>query len=428
MRQPVIGMVRKIQAIKGMHDALPTETPHWQVLESTIQSVLEGYGYAEIRLPILERTELFQRAIGDGTDIVNKEMYTFSDRHAEHLTLRPEGTAGCVRAVLEHGLLAKGVLRSWYRGPMFRYERPQQGRFRQFHQAGAEVFGIATADIDAELILICKRLWQALGIADVRLELNTLGTAACRQHYRHTLVEYFRSHHQRLDADSQHRLEVNPLRLLDSKDPALQPIIRTAPVLTDYLDAESQQHFETLQALLQAAGVTVTLNPHLVRGLDYYNHTVFEWVTDQLGAQGTICAGGRYDGLVEQIGGKPTPATGFAMGLERLLALMPTDTRQSRPVVDIYLVAVGAAARQCGLQLAEQLRNQYQQRCIIVHCGDGSFKSQMRQADKSGARLALVLGEQEVADNTIGIKSLRTGQAQFTLAQSNLPEQLGEYL
>lgn len=420
-------MANKIQAIKGMHDALPGETFLWQTLENTIQSVLESYGYTEIRLPILEKTELFKRSIGEGTDIVNKEMYTFSDRNDEQLTLRPEGTASCVRAVLEHSLLAQGPLRSWYRGPMFRYERPQKGRFRQFHQVGAEVFGIATADIDAELILICKRLWQELNIKDVRLELNTLGTPASRQQYRSKLVEYFSDHHDQLDADSQRRLDINPLRILDSKNPEMQSLIETAPVLTEYLDTESLEHFELLQTLLRSAGLAFTLNPRLVRGLDYYNHTVFEWITDQLGAQGTICAGGRYDGLVEQIGGKPTPAVGFAMGLERLLALLETSDSQSMPAIDIYMVVVGSAAEERGLQLAEQLRDRYQSLRIVLHCGGGSFKSQIKKADKSGAKLALVLGEQEVSDKAIGIKPLRTDQEQFKVAQTELLERISEY-
>ena len=399
----------KLTAIRGMNDILPDETPYWQFLEQTVGRVLASYGYGEIRLPVVEKTELFKRSIGEVTDIVEKEMYTFDDRNAESLTLRPEGTAGCVRAAIQQGLL--GVPRRlWYAGPMFRYERPQKGRQRQFHQIGVEAFGIATPDMDAELILLSARLWRQLGIdGSVELQLNSIGSAAARRDYRAALVAYLQQHVDALDEDSQRRLHSNPLRILDSKNPATQALLDAAPAMADYLDEESRDDFARLCELLQAAGVPYVVKTRLVRGLDYYNKTVFEWVTDSLGAQGTVCAGGRYDGLVEQLGGKATPAIGFAMGMERLvlllieLAVMP----DAAPAADVYVVAVGEPAQQAAVAVVERLRDQQPALAIVQHTGGGSFKSQMKKADKSGARVALIWGEDEAATRTVTIKPLR---------------------
>ena len=371
--------------------------------------MLASYGYGEIRLPVVEKTELFKRSIGEVTDIVEKEMYTFDDRNAESLTLRPEGTAGCVRAAIQQSLL--GVPRRlWYAGPMFRYERPQKGRQRQFHQIGVEAFGIATPDMDAELILLSARLWRQLGIdGSVELQLNSIGSAAARRDYRAALVAYLQQHVDALDEDSQRRLHSNPLRILDSKNPATQALLDAAPAMADYLDEESRDDFARLCELLQAAGVPYVVNTRLVRGLDYYNKTVFEWVTDSLGAQGTVCAGGRYDGLVEQLGGKATPGIGFAMGMERLvlllieLAVMP----DAAPAADVYVVAVGEPAQQAAVAVVERLRDQQPALAIVQHTGGGSFKSQMKKADKSGARVALIWGEDEAATRTVTIKPLR---------------------
>ena len=399
----------KLTAIRGMNDILPDETPYWQFLEQTVGRVLASYGYGEIRLPVVEKTELFKRSIGEVTDIVEKEMYTFDDRNAESLTLRPEGTAGCVRAAIQQSLL--GVPRRlWYAGPMFRYERPQKGRQRQFHQIGVEAFGIATPDMDAELILLSARLWRQLGIADsVELQLNSIGSAAARKDYRAALVAYLEQHVEALDEDSQRRLHSNPLRILDSKNPATQALLDAAPAMADYLDEESRDDFARLCALLQAAGVPYVVNTRLVRGLDYYNKTVFEWVTDSLGAQGTVCAGGRYDGLVEQLGGKATPGIGFAMGMERLvlllieLGVMP----DAAAAADVYVVAVGEPAQQAAVATVERLRDQQPALAIVQHTGGGSFKSQMKKADKSGARVALIWGEDEAAARTVTVKPLR---------------------
>ena len=399
----------KLTAIRGMNDILPDETPYWQFLEQTVGRVLASYGYGEIRLPVVEKTELFKRSIGEVTDIVEKEMYTFDDRNAESLTLRPEGTAGCVRAAIQQGLL--GVPRRlWYAGPMFRYERPQKGRQRQFHQIGVEAFGIATPDMDAELILLSARLWRQLGIAgSVELQLNSIGSAAARRDYRAALVAYLEQHVDALDEDSQRRLHSNPLRILDSKNPATQALLDAAPAMADYLDEESRDDFARLCELLQAAGVPYVVNTRLVRGLDYYNKTVFEWVTDSLGAQGTVCAGGRYDGLVEQLGGKATPGIGFAMGMERLvlllieLGVMP----DAAPAADVYVVAVGEPAQQAAVAAVERLRDQQPALAIVQHTGGGSFKSQMKKADKSGARVALIWGEDEAAARTVTVKPLR---------------------
>ncbi len=419
-----------IQAIRGMNDILPGETPEWRHLEEVVRQLLDAYGYHEIRMPIVEKTELFKRSIGEVTDIVEKEMYTFEDRNGDMLTLRPEGTAGCVRAGIENGLLHNQVQRLWYRGPMFRHERPQKGRYRQFHQIGVEVFGLEGPDIDAEHILMTARLWKMLGLADsVQLQINSLGSPASRHAYRAILVDYLWQHVSELDEDSRRRLESNPLRVLDSKNPAMRGLIEAAPKLTEHLDEASQAHFATLCSILDSAGLKYSINPCLVRGLDYYGKTVFEWVTDKLGAQGTICAGGRFDGLVEQLGGKPTPAVGFAMGVERLVSLLEAEQvprEQYRP--HAYLVLVGDGAQQQGLLLAEQLRDALPLLRLETHCGGGSFKSQFKKADKSGARLALVLGEDEVANGTLGIKFLREETEQQVLEQAQAEAFLADYL
>jgi histidyl-tRNA synthetase len=410
-------MSKLFQAIRGMNDILPGESALWQGLEATVREVLAAYGYREIRLPIVEKTELFARSIGEVTDIVEKEMYTFADRNGESLTLRPEGTAGCARACIEHGLLHHQTQRLWYAGPMFRYEKPQKGRYRQFHQVGAEAYGMVGPDIDAELICLTARLWRQLGIGDVALQLNSLGSSAARAAYRDRLVAYFETRRAELDEDSQRRLATNPLRILDSKNPAMRAVVADAPVLLDHLDAESQAHFEELRALLDAAGIAYAINPRLVRGLDYYCKTVFEWVTDTLGAQGTICAGGRYDGLLEQLDGPATPSVGFAMGLERLVAMLAAA---GPPGADAhphaYLIMVGDAAQQRGLALAERLRDQLPALRLQMNCGGGGFKAQFRRADHSGARFALILGEDEVRAGAIAIKPLRDARGeQLTL-------------
>ena len=414
----------KIQAIRGMNDILPDQTPVWQYVESTVRRVLGQYGYQEIRMPVVEHTELFKRSIGEVTDIVEKEMYTFEDRNGDSLTLRPEGTAGCVRAAEEHGLLFNQTRRLWYTGPMFRHERPQKGRYRQFHQIGVECFGMAGPDIDAELLILTARLWSALGLSDhARLEINSIGTSDSRKVYRQALVAYLEQYQDKLDDDSKRRLTTNPLRILDSKDPATREILQGAPSLDDYLDDESRQHFEQLKAMLDAAGIAYTVNPALVRGLDYYGKTVFEWITDSLGAQGTICAGGRYDGLVEQLGGKPTVAVGFAMGLERLILLLETLELVPGHVnnqADIYVTAMGDQAVAPAMALAETLRNELPGRIVVSHCGGGSFKSQMKKADRSGARFAVILGENEIAQATAGLKPLRDDQPQQEIAQADL--------
>jgi histidyl-tRNA synthetase len=411
---------KKIQAIRGMHDTLPEQTRRWQLLESSIRRIMRNYGYEEIRMPVVEVTELFKRSIGEVTDIVEKEMYSFADRNGDSLTLRPEGTAGCVRAVIENGLLSQAQ-RLWYQGPMFRHERPQKGRYRQFQQVGVEVFGLSGPDIDQEVILLTARLWKALGLDDLQLQLNTLGTAQERIEYRTQLVSYLRGYFEQLDEDSKRRLESNPLRILDSKNPALQEIIEGAPALIDHLGGDSRAHFDSLCAGLEDCGVAFQLNPRLVRGLDYYSRTVFEWVTDRLGAQGTVCAGGRYDGLVEQLGGKATPAIGFAMGLERLIALLEDQGFGDQEAgLDAYLVTVGEAAQKYGLQLAERLRNEVPELRLLSHCGGGSFKSQFKKADRSGARFALVLGESELEQQIVGVKFLREQREQQSVAFADL--------
>ena len=414
--------MKDIRAITGMHDILPDDSRQWQRVEAEAAAVLRAHGYREVRLPLVEQTALFSRAIGDVTDIVEKEMYSFPDRDGTSLTLRPEGTAGCVRAAIQHGLL-NTVQRFWYAGPMFRRERPQHGRQRQFHQIGAEIFGNPAADAEAELLLMGERLWRRLGIeGGIELQLNTLGESAARVAYRDALVEFLRDVADDLDEDSRRRLETNPLRILDSKSETTQALLEKAPDMADHLDAESAEHFDRLRELLDATGVEYRVNRRMVRGLDYYNRTVFEWVTDTLGAQGTVCGGGRYDGLVQQLGGKrPTPGAGFAMGLERLLLMMQQSGQHEKaPLADVYIVAVGNAAQTAAFRIAEQLRNgagteQLPQLTVVVHSGGGSFKSQMKHADKSGAAYAVILGEDEVEKQTAGIKPLRRKNTQFSV-------------
>ncbi|MBK1673790.1 histidine--tRNA ligase [Ectothiorhodospira shaposhnikovii] len=423
-------MSRQIRSIRGMHDILPENTGAWQWLESSIRDTLAGYGYHEIRLPIVESTDLFARSIGEVTDIVSKEMYTFEDRNGDSLTLRPEGTAGCVRAGVEHGLLHNQQQRLWYMGPMFRHERPQKGRYRQFHQIGVEAFGMEGPDIDAELILMTARMWQRLGLGQVRLELNSLGSAEARAAYRDHLVAYFQASQDQLDEESLQRLHTNPLRILDSKNPDMRSLIQAAPSLLDHLDEASRDHFEALQDILTRAGVEFTINPRLVRGLDYYGRTVFEWITDALGAQGTVCAGGRYDGLVAQLGGRPTPAAGFAMGVERLLSLLEEGgglPRASTP--QAYLILAGEGTMAAGMALAETLRSAIPELRLLVNCGGGSIKAQLKRADRSGAAAALILGEAELAAGQVSVKPLRDpDRPQATVAMADLHEYLPELL
>jgi histidyl-tRNA synthetase len=397
----------QIQAIRGMNDILPEHADLWTFFEDTVEDWLRSYGYRSIRMPIVEQTALFKRAIGEVTDIVEKEMYTFTDAlNGDSLTLRPEGTASCVRAAIQHNLLYNAPQRLYYTGPMFRHERPQKGRYRQFHQVGVESLGFAGPDMDAEHIIMTARLWKRLGLPDIALQINTLGNSADRSRHRARLVHYLEQHVDILDEDSRRRLHTNPLRVLDSKNPALQELIEAAPKLLDDLDEASLKHFEDLQVMLRDAGIEYQINPRLVRGLDYYNFTVFEWVTTQLGAQGTVCAGGRYDGLIEQIGGKPAPACGFAMGVERLLALLEEYAFQAPLVApDIYLVHQGDAANKFAMVAAEQLRDQGLH--VLLHCGGGSFKSQMKKADASGARYALIVGDDEAGAGEVSLKPLR---------------------
>lgn len=425
-------MAKQIQAIRGMNDCLPEQTPVWQMLETTLRRVVSSYGYSEIRMPIVEMTNLFQRAIGEVTDVVEKEMYTFNDRNGDSLTLRPEGTAGCVRACIEHGLVYNQERRLWYVGPMFRHERPQKGRYRQFHQFGVEVFGLNGPDIDAELIMLTARLWRELGIEQfTTLQLNTLGSSAERAAYRDALVVFLEQHKESLDEESKRRMYSNPLRVLDTKSPQVQEILQHAPTLADYFGEETKAHFNGLKALLDAAGIAYQVNERLVRGLDYYNYTVFEWVTESLGAQGTICGGGRYDGLVEQLGGQATPAVGFAMGLERLTLMLETLEKINNlpATVDVYICMAGEGALTAGLLLAEQLRSERPQLRIMTHCGGGNFKKQMKRADKVAARIALILGETEVAEQKVTVKFLRDQVEQQTIAVAALLpilDQLGE--
>lgn len=407
--------MKKIQAVRGMNDLLPDQSPYWQYLESVVSQLLLSFGYREIRMPILESTELFKRTIGEVTDIVEKEMYTFEDRNGDSLSLRPEGTAGCVRACEQNGLLFNQEQRLWYTGPMFRHERPQKGRLRQFHQIGVEAFGMTGPDIDAEMILLTARLWKKLGIENaVQLQINSLGSAADRAEYRRVLVEFLAARKDQLDEDSQNRLVSNPMRILDSKDANTQALLHDAPKLSDYLSEDSKTHFAQLLELLDTAGISYQVNQRLVRGLDYYCKTVFEWVTDHLGSQGTVCAGGRYDGLVEQLGGKSTPAVGFAMGVERLtllleeLNLYPAELTRT---IDVYFAAVGDVQKQA-ITVVEGLRDALPQLRLQVHCGGGNFKNQLKRADKSGALIALILGEDEAAKNQLTVKYLRDARQQ----------------
>lgn len=417
-------MAKNIQAIRGMNDCSPTESPLWQWIEGQVRQILSSYGYSEVRMPIVESTPLFARAIGEVTDVVSKEMYTFWDND-EQLTLRPEGTAGCVRAAIEHGWIYNNEQRLWYMGPMFRHERPQKGRYRQFHQAGVEVFGIATPEIDAELIILTARLWKALGIDQhVSLQLNSIGSLEARANYRSALVAFLENHQDLMSEEEKERLVKNPLRILDTKNQALQDVLDGAPKLLDYLDDESREHFAQLCGLLDAVGIQYEINPKLVRGLDYYNKTVFEWVTSALGAQGTVCGGGRYDGLVEQLGGHATSGVGFAMGLERLVLLVQ-EVNKSIPIksaVDIYVVYQGEGTTLAAFQLAEKLRSELPHLSTMLHCSGGNFKKQFRRADKSGATLALVLGESEVQNNQVVVKHLLGEAEQQTIDVDNLIE------
>jgi len=404
-----------------MNDILPTVTPRWQFIEDVFRRLMQAYGYGEIRLPLVEKTELFKRSIGEVTDIVEKEMYTFADRNGDSLTLRPEGTAGCVRACIENGMLHNQTQRLWYIGPMFRHERPQKGRYRQFHQLGVEVFGFAGPDIDAELIMLSARLLKELGLSElVKLEINTLGVSEERQAHRQELVAYFEQNIEQLDEDSQRRLQSNPLRILDTKNPAMQALVEQAPKLFDFLGEESRAHFKGVCDYLDSVGMAYHVNHRLVRGLDYYSKTVFEWVTERLGAQGTVCAGGRFDALIEHLGSKPAPAAGFAVGIERMVALLEELTESPDVAPHAYLVVAGEAAERQGLALAESLREQIKGLRLLVNCGAGSFKSQLKRADKSGARLALILGEDEVQQQTITIKDLREDQPQQTVPQQEI--------
>ncbi len=421
-------MSKTQRSIRGMHDILPAEMSTWHRLERTVSDVLSQYGFQEIRVPLLERTEVFTRAIGQATDVVEKEMYTFEDRNGDSLSLRPEGTAGVVRAALQNGLLYGAPERLWYRGAMFRHERPQKGRTRQFHQVGAEVFGAAGPDVDAELLAMGERIWRRLGLDNIRLELNSLGNADERAAYREALVTYMGQHRDALDEDAARRLERNPLRILDSKDPAVQDLLEEAPKLGDFLGDESRAFFDGLQEYLARLGIAYTINSRLVRGLDYYCHAVFEWVTDDLGAQGTVCAGGRYDGLVELQGGKPWPATGFAMGLERLVALMELAGAPLDEDLHGYFVLAGDAAKREGMAMAERLRSQVPGLNLVCNAGTGSFKSQFKRADRSGAPLALILGDDEVEARQLSVKFLREQRDQMTLDWDNAEDWLEDWL
>ncbi|UTW00661.1 histidine--tRNA ligase [Marinomonas rhizomae] len=409
-------MARKIQAIRGMNDILPDQSSVWLYLEKTVADVVKSYGYQQIRFPIVENTDLFKRGVGETTDIVEKEMYTFDDRNGESLTLRPEGTASCVRAADQAGLLFNQTQRLWYTGPMFRYERPQKGRYRQFHQIGVESFGMGSADIDAELIILSARLWQKLGLLEhVELQLNTIGLASERENYKAALVDYLTEFKDQLDEDSQRRLETNPLRILDSKDESTQAVLKDAPNLEDFIGEESQAHFDFLQAILKANGIPYVINRRLVRGLDYYGKTVFEWVTTHLGSQATVCAGGRYDGLVEQLGGKFTPAVGFAMGIERLVLLLETLNLIPEAATfstDVFVISMGDDAELTSFVLAEKLREENSNLVVLRHCGGGNFKNQMRKADRSEARFTIILGQNEVDNGICQIKDMSTGEQQ----------------
>jgi len=421
-------MSQILKSVRGMNDILPDEADAWEHFEDLVRDWLRSYGYRPIRMPIVEPTPLFRRAIGEVTDIVEKEMYSFEDSlNGEQLTLRPEGTASCVRAAIQHKMLHGVGQRLYYHGPMFRHERPQRGRYRQFHQVGVEALGFAGPDIDAEHILMCARLWDDLGLEDVQLELNSLGSVEERSAHRAALIAYFERHQNRLDEDAQRRLHSNPLRILDTKNPDMQGLVEDAPRLSDYLGDESREHFEGVQRIVRDAGIPFRINPRLVRGLDYYNRTVFEWVTTRLGAQGTICAGGRYDGLVEQLGGKPAPAAGFAMGIERLLALwLDSGARVENQQPDVYVVTVGELAMRQGFRAAEALRGFGL--AAVMHCGGGSFKSQMKKADASGAPLTVLIGEDEAAAGEVSLKPMRGEGAQQRVAMAGLAEAVADIL
>ncbi|MFT4573154.1 histidine--tRNA ligase [Marinomonas primoryensis] len=424
-------MARKIQAIRGMNDILPDQSSVWLYLEKTVADVVKSYGYQQIRFPIVENTDLFKRGVGETTDIVEKEMYTFDDRNGESLTLRPEGTASCVRAADQAGLLFNQVQRLWYTGPMFRYERPQKGRYRQFHQIGVESFGMGSADIDAELIILSARLWQKLGLLEhVELQLNTIGLSTEREAFKVALVEYLTEFKNQLDEDSQRRLVSNPLRILDSKDESTQSVLKGAPNLEDFIGEESQAHFDRLQAILKANNVPYIINHRLVRGLDYYGKTVFEWVTSHLGSQATICAGGRYDGLVEQLGGKSTPAVGFAMGIERLVLLLETlelIPDAAKFSTDVFITSMGDDAEIASFVLAESIRAIDSSRVVLRHCGGGSFKNQMKKADKSEARFTIILGQDEIDKGVCLIKDMSTGE-QHVCSLSDVPTYIDDKL
>jgi histidyl-tRNA synthetase len=422
-------MTESLQPVRGMNDVLPGDTPAWQLLERVARETFAEYGYREIRLPLLERTELFKRSIGEMTDIVEKEMYTFEDRGGDSLTLRPEATAGIVRACITNGLLHNQRQKVWCAGPMFRYERPQKGRYRQFHQIDVEALGYAGPDVDAELIMMSARLWRRLGLTGLRLNVNSLGTPESRRGYRAELVEYFRRHESVLDEDSRRRLGGNPLRILDTKNPAMRDVVEGAPLITDYLDVESAAHFDTLRAQLDGAGIEYVVNPRLVRGLDYYSRTVFEWITTDLGSQDAVCSGGRYDGLVQQLGGTPTPAIGWALGEERIVELMRLQGRAGNDSAPhVYLALAGDAAEAAGLQLAETLRDVVPGLRIETHCGGGSFKSQLKRADRSGASHALILGDDEVARRVATLKPLREDAGQRPVPLADLAGELARLL
>lgn len=420
-------MLASIQVVRGMHDILPQHIHLWHLVEDSFRHIVATHGYQQIRTPILEKSALFKRSIGEVSDIVEKEMYTFDDRNGDSLSMRPEGTAGVVRAGVENGLLLNQQQRLWYSGPMFRYERPQKGLYRQFHQLGAETFGMAGTDIEVELILMAYQLWQTLGLKNIQLQINSLGSLASRAAYKKVLVAYFRAHSQQLDAESTRRLATNPLRILDTKNPTMQELVEQAPKLSEHLDNPSQLHFDNFKMRLDSLNIPYSVNKRLVRGLDYYSHTVFEWVTTALGAQGTVCAGGRYDGLVEQLGGKPNTAAGFAMGVERLVCLLEDSSTAARTKADIYCLAVSDAASVKAFELSEKIRSSYPNLSIIQHCGGGSFKSQIKKADKSGATWALILAEDEIKNDTIGIKFLREHKDQITIKQSDLMDELNRW-
>ena len=415
-------MSKTLQAIRGMNDLLPDNVAAWQFVESSFRKLMNQYAYDEIRMPIVEKTELFKRSIGEVTDIVEKEMYTFEDRNRDSLTLRPEGTACCVRACLQHGLLYNQQQRLWYMGPMFRHERPQKGRYRQFHQMGVETFGMSGPDIDVELISMIARFWEVLGIEkNVRLEINSLGTHTSRTAYKKILVEYLNQYKEQLDDDSLRRLDTNPLRILDSKNSDLKEIISAAPKLLEHLDEESEKYFNKLCMQLDSLNIKYEVNTSLVRGLDYYSQTVFEWVTDSLGAQGTVCAGGRYDGLIEQLGGKPTTAIGFAMGVERLVSMVEESNIQVKPnTPDIFVITSGDNSQGYAFPIIESVRDDNPELSILVNCDGGSFKSQMKRADKSGAEYALIIGEDEVAENSVCVKNLRDKEPQQKIEKDKL--------